>query len=139
GIATITVTTQAVGSFNVTAAYSGDTNYISSTANSSYTVASINFSPLASNIIQRGSSLTLLADITPSTDSRANAPLGSVNFVIPGTTDTLVASVPAAQASNGRYTTTIDTGNPAFNLPVGAYNLVELFDLSSGVVVAGVW
>ncbi|NBU75448.1 MAG: hypothetical protein EBS30_09535, partial [Planctomycetes bacterium] len=128
GFATITVSTQAVGNFAVVATYSGNGNYLTSSLNTSYTVAALNFTPLASSVIQRGSQLTLTADVVPSSDSRSNSPLGYVNFVIPGTSaDTLVASVNLGQSVNGRYSTTIDTGNPAFNLPVGSYKIVAKY------------
>jgi hypothetical protein len=134
GVATLNINPAALGNFNFTATYSGDANYNASAlpAPGSYTVASVNFSPLASSIIQRGSLLTLSAAVNPATGNNSATPLGSVNFVIPGTPETLVASVAAAQAVNGVYSTTIDTGNPAFNLPVGAHTLVARYVPASG-------
>ncbi|NBU77456.1 MAG: Ig-like domain repeat protein, partial [Planctomycetes bacterium] len=127
GVATLTINPTALGNFSVTATYGGDGNYNSSNVNTSYTVASLNFATLASSVIQRGSLLSLSAAVGPNTDTRSNTPLGSVNFVIPGTPDTLITSVALAQAVNGVYSTTIDTGNPAFNLPVGNYNIVAKY------------
>ena len=133
GVATLTINPTALGNFSVTATYGGDVNYNTSTIGTSYTVASLNFTPLASSVIQRGSQLTLTADVVPSPDLRSNSPLGYVNFVIPGTSaDTLVASVNLAQAVNGRYSTTIDTGNAAFNLPVGNYKFVAKYVPGAG-------
>lgn len=134
GVATLNINPTAIGNFSYTATYSGDGNYNapSTPAQGSYTVASLGLSPLASSIIQRGSLLTLSAAVTPATGNNSATPLGSVSFVIPGTTDTVVASVPLSSASNGVYSTTIDTGNPAFNLPVGAYNLVARYFPATG-------
>ncbi|MFM7113759.1 MAG: beta strand repeat-containing protein, partial [Planctomycetota bacterium] len=134
GVATLNINPTAIGNFSYTATYSGDGNYNapSTPAQGSYTVASLNFSPLASSIIQRGSLLTLSAAVTPATGNNSATPLGSVNFVIPGTTDTVVASVPYNSLAGGVYSTTIDTGDPQFNLPVGAYNLVARYVPATG-------
>lgn len=137
GVASLTINPSALGNFTFTAAYSGDGNYNSSATGSTYTVAAVNFAPVAvgaqaRNIIQRGEQLTLSASVTPAVGANAATPLGVVQFVIPGSTDTIVASVPYNPTAGGVYSTTIDTGNPAFNLPVGTYNLVARYIPASG-------
>ena len=137
GVASLTINPTALGNFNFTATYSGDGNYTSSQTGSTFTVAALNFAPVAvgaqtRNIIQRGEQLTLSASVAPAVGSGSASPLGVVQFIIPGSTDTIVASVPYSPTSGGVYSTTIDTGNPAFNLPVGTYNLVAKYVPASG-------
>lgn len=137
GLASITINPSALGNFTFTAQYSGDTNYDISTTGSTYTVAAISFAPVAvgaqaRNIIQRGEPLTLSASVTPAVGAGSATPTGVVQFLIPGTTDTVVTTVPYNPSSGGVYTTTIDTGNPAFSLPVGNYNLVARYIPASG-------
>jgi hypothetical protein len=135
GSATFTVNTSAAGTFSATASYSGDANYNASStiASASYSVASIALAPFTVNSqprisIQRGELLTLAATLSTS----VTTPLGSVQFGIPGSGSSFTVIATATPGSAGSYSASIDSGNPAFNLPVGSFNIAARYIPASG-------
>jgi hypothetical protein len=119
GVATLTLTTLAVGTYSVTAQYAGNANFLSSTsAAASVTVSSEPATTATSltvfpNPVATGQTLTLTATVP---GSGSTAPAGIVSF--------LSGSTPlgtAALNSSGVATLTLTT------LAVGTYNLTAQY------------
>jgi len=117
----------------ITATYSGDTNYAGSSNTIIVTVPNFTLSPIAASPVQRGNTITLTATMDPS-DNDVNQP-GSVDFFYGST---VITSVPrsASTVVNGKqvYSTTINTGDNAFNLPVSAnpYSIQARYNSNGG-------
>jgi hypothetical protein len=119
GVATLTITTLAVGTYSLTAQYAGDANYLSSTSaavsvtvssQATTTTTSLTATP---NPVATGQILTLTADVQ---GTGSTAPGGTVSF--------LSGSTPLGTAplnSSGVATLTITT------LSVGTYSLTAQY------------
>ena len=135
GTATYTYTPSATGIETITASYSGDGNYQLSSNTLVVTVPTITLATFSANTVQRGNPITLSAaiDIDP-LHTNIDQP-GSIDFLYGST---IVTSVPRSASTlvNGKqvYTTTINTGDNAFNLPVSAtpYNIYARYNRDGG-------
>jgi trimeric autotransporter adhesin len=120
--ATYTTKGLAWGSHNITATYSGDNNYASSSSPNSVFIqvisapTTISLAP-ASGAIKQNQPLQLTANLT--TAANLPAPTGTVTFSVIKNTDQISAWSSAAQISNGVATVTV----PANALPLGTFTL----------------
>lgn len=149
GKASTTFTPGAAGRYTITATYSGDNNY-NSTSNTRVTTASTITIELtdpqtsqSATALQRGSNLTLTARVTPSDtaaiDALTGLPVqpGSVSFLLAN--GTLVTAVPRAgsttDATTGDqvYSATINTGNNLYSLPVGTVAISARYNADGGL------
>jgi hypothetical protein len=117
GVATLTTTSLAAGTYSLTARYSGNASFLSSTSasvsvtvNGQYTTTSLTASP---NQIAAGQTLTLTADVQ---GTGGTVPGGTVSFM---SGPTPIGAAPVN--SSGVATLTITT------LAVGSYNLTAQY------------
>lgn len=125
--ATLTVGSLAFGNHNITAAYSGDSNYGPSSSLSSVFIqvssaaTKITLTP-ASSTIKQNQSLQLTANLAPS--GSLPAPTGTVQFDVINNTDNIAPFTSRVQISNGTASVLV----PANALPLGSFTLSAYYN-----------
>ncbi|NBM14614.1 Ig-like domain repeat protein [Streptomyces sp. GC420] len=100
GVATVDISTLTAGTYSITAAYGGDSNFTASTGTDTHTV---NPAPTTTTVISSpdpsvvGETVTFTATVTPDVPG-PGTPTGTVTFVIDGTV-TLTAPITGGSAS----------------------------------------
>ena len=147
GKASSTFTPTVAGHYVISAQYIGDTNYAGTLSSRTVTASSISIqiqdpsTLFGTSIFQRGSDINFVATLTPgdtaSVDQITGLPVqpGAVSFILPNGTVVATVSRASSYDLNGSriYSTTVNSGNLLYSLPVGTTTVRSRYNVDGGL------